>query len=51
VVQLNYFKLRGRGEPIRLALNYAGVDYIDTADDNGIDRAEMKAWRHHSVRS
>jgi hypothetical protein len=42
-LQLNYFKLRGRGEPIRLALNAAGIEYVDTADDQGIDFGKMKA--------
>lgn len=40
--QLSYFKLRGRGEPIRLALHAAGVEYTDTADSDGIDFAAMK---------
>lgn len=36
--QVVYFKLGGRGEAIRLALNAAGVEYIDTAEDeDGLD--------------
>lgn len=42
-MKLHYFKLRGRGEPIRLALNAANVEYEDTADTVGVDFAQMKA--------
>lgn len=41
-MRLNYFKLRGRGETIRIALAVAGVEYEDTADGEGIDFAKMK---------
>lgn len=44
-LKLFYFKLRGRGEPIRLALESAGVEYVDTALADGIDFASMKVRR------
>ena len=41
-MQLCYFKLRGRGEPIRIALEAAGVPSEDTATADGIDFQAMK---------
>eukprot|EP00899_Mesostigma_viride_P015825 jgi/Mesvir1/24243/Mv10947-RA.1 len=42
--KLNYFQLRGRGEPIRLVLEQLGVEYEDTGvpDGPGLDYPEMK---------
>lgn len=42
-MKLFYFKLRGRGEPIRLALEALGVEYADTALTDGLDFGAMKA--------
>lgn len=44
--KLTYYNLRARGEPIRLVLAYAGVDYEDVRIPFDLKSEEWLALKH-----